>query len=357
VLLVAPLGELLGRAAGGCAWWIISVAERSADLPTAAIGWSANAPAVGVLTLLSLALGLVLPRLLARRRWALPLAAVVVVLVVRPLPTPGWPPPGWVAVMCDVGQGDGLVLNAGHDSALVVDVGPDPEAIDRCLDRLGVRRVPVLVLSHFHADHIDGLDGVLGERRPGEILVTSLEEPASGAAAVKEAAQESGVPVRVPPAGEVRRTGPLTWQVLGPTGRFVTGAAAAEGSPANNASLTLLVETRGVRMLLPGDVEPEAQAELVRSYPQLAVDVLKVPHHGSRYQDPELLGGLGARVALVPVGADNSYGHPAAETIDLLEEAGAVVRRTDLAGDVAVSVDEQGQLTLRELTTVSSAIR
>ena len=67
-------------------------------------------------------------------------------------------------VACDVGQGDGLVLNAGPARAVVVDAGPDPAAMDGCLRRLGVERVPLVVLTHFHADHVDGLDGVLRGR-------------------------------------------------------------------------------------------------------------------------------------------------------------------------------------------------
>ena len=65
-----------------------------------------------------------------------------------------------------------------------------------------------------------------------------------------------------------------------------------------------------------------------------------MPHHGSRYQDERLLTGLGARVALVSVGEDNDYGHPAPTTLALLEGAGATVRRTDEDGDVAVVVDD-----------------
>ena len=102
----------------------------------------------------------------------------------------------------------------------------------------------------------------------------------------------------------------------------------------------LLVQVNGVRMLLPGDVEPEAQAALRRDVPGLTVDVLKVPHHGSRFQDGAWLTGLAPRVALVSVGADNDYGHPAPETTALLESAGAVVRRTDVGGDLAVVVDD-----------------
>ena len=111
-----------------------------------------------------------------------------------------------------------------------------------------------------------------------------------------------------------------------------------EGSGANNASLVLLLESRGVRILLGGDMEPEAQEALARASPGLHVDVLKVPHHGSRYQDPALLSGLGARLAVVSVGTGNDYGHPAPATLSLLRRSGMRVERTDQDGDVAVTV-------------------
>ena len=108
------------------------------------------------------------------------------------------------------------------------------------------------------------------------------------------------------------------------------------------SSLVLLVETRGLRILMAGDMEPEAQQALAAALPGLRVDVLKVPHHGSRYQDPALLTGLGARLALVSVGRDNDYGHPALATLQLLRRAGMRVERTDLDGDVAVTVHDGG---------------
>ena len=72
-------------------------------------------------------------------------------------PTPGWPPPGWVLAACDVGQGDALVLRAGPGSAVVVDAGPDPRLGRRLPAAARRRAVPLLVLTHFHADHVDGL--------------------------------------------------------------------------------------------------------------------------------------------------------------------------------------------------------
>jgi competence protein ComEC len=109
----------------------------------------------------------------------------------------------------------------------------------------------------------------------------------------------------------------------------------AAGGP-NNASVVLLVQVRGVRVLLTGDVEPEAQAALARAWPGLTVDVLKIPHHGSRFQDLGFLSGLHARVAVASVGADNDYGHPSAEVLDPLADAGARVLRTDRDGTVVV---------------------
>jgi competence protein ComEC len=98
------------------------------------------------------------------------------------------------------------------------------------------------------------------------------------------------------------------------------------------------VHSGSLRLLLTGDVEPEAQQALLRSGADLRADVLKVPHHGSRYQEPDFLKAVGADVAVVSVGADNDYGHPAQETLRLLRQAGTQTRRTDLDGDVAVVV-------------------
>ncbi len=330
-LVVAPVGACIGWLAAWCAEWIIQVAHAAATLPGAAVGWSDDLGGITMLTLLCAALAGLGPWLLRRRRTTLAVAVVVGLLVVVPLPSPGWPPRGWLLVMCDVGQGDALVLSSGPGEAVVVDAGPDPEAVDRCLRRLRVTRVPAVVLTHFHADHVDGLPGVLRGRTVAELQVSGLAEPAEGAARVASWAGAAEVPVRVPAYGEVVRSGPVSWQVRAPR-RFVAG------SP-NDASVVLLVETAGLRLLLTGDVEPPAQEALAREGLG-EVDVLKVPHHGSRHQDLVWLRALRPRVALVSVGEGNDYGHPAPPLMDALSDAGALVRRTDLHGDVAVEVHD-----------------
>lgn len=339
-----------GTVAALCVGWIIAVAQWGAALPLASVGWGTSAPALAVLTVVCLAAVPLAPRFLARPRLVLLACALTaVVVLVRP-PTPGWPPARWAVVACDVGQGDALVLRAGPGSAVVVDTGPDPGAADRCLDRLGVDRVALLVLTHFHDDHAGAVAGVLDGRAVDAIEVSPLDEPAGLAADVRERAAARGIPVTVPGHGSVRQVGDVRLEVLGPAPGAVrpdpsgTGGARqrdGEGSGANDASLVLLAEVAGVRVLLTGDIEPPAQRALLRSVAArpggLDVDVLKVPHHGSRHQVPELLAAVRAEVALVSVGADNSYGHPDPDLLHALEAGGTRVLRTDLAGDLVVT--------------------
>jgi competence protein ComEC len=338
----AWVGRVLGTLAAWCVAWIVEVARRGADLPTAAVGWGTGAGALALLTVLAGAVAVLAPRVLRRPAGGITCSCLLVaVVVVRP-PTPGWPPDGWVLVACDVGQGDAIVLRAGPGAAVIVDAGPDPPLVDSCLDRLGVTRVPLLVLTHFHADHVDGLGGVLAGRSVAELDVSPVADPPDGVRLVASEAHAAGLEPTVAPYATGRRVGDVSIQALWP----LPGASAAspgDGSDANDASVVLLVEVAGVRVLLTGDVEPEAQQALARAWPGLQVDVLKVPHHGSRYQDADFLTGLGARLALVSAGADNDYGHPAPETLGLLREAGADVLRTDQDGDIAV-VEEGGDL-------------
>ena len=325
------VASLVAEAAALPAWWIVTVAEHCAAAPMSSVSWSTSVTAAVVLAVLTVALGAAVRRVSRRPRVALGAAVLLIVGLAVPASSPGWPPRGWLLVACDVGQGDGLVLSAGAAGAVVVDAGPDPRLMDRCLRRLGVHRVVMVVLSHFHADHVEGLPGVLRGRRVGEIVVGPYGEPAAERGRVLRWATAARVPVRLVTIGERVRVGPLTWRVLWPR-RIIEG----EGSTPNNASIVMLVRSAGVRLLLCGDIEPAAQRALLASWVPGPVDVLKVAHHGSAYQAPELLAAVRPRVAVISVGAGNDYGHPAPATLQALRRSGALVRRTDLDGTVAV---------------------
>lgn len=339
-------GALLGTAAGWCVGWLVLVARHGADLPGASVGWGVGAGALALLSCICVGAAVLLPGLL-RRRWLGAGIAVVLLLVVLGVPGrvvtswDGWPPPDWVLVACDVGQGDALVLHVGAGRAVVVDAGPEPAKVDRCLDGLGIREVPLVLLTHFHADHVDGLPGVLGGRRVGAIEASPVLDPPEAVDDVERAARAAGVPVVAAPYASTRRYGDVVLQVLWPdVPQPVPGAG--DGSSANDASVVVLAETRGIRLLLTGDVEPPGQARLATALPGLDVDMLKVPHHGSAYQDDDWLVSLDAELAVVSVGADNDYGHPDPSLLDLLTASGAVVGRTDTDGDLAVVAGADG---------------
>lgn len=340
-LVLDPAGRLLGTLASWCVAWIILVARRGADLPAAAVDWGTGVLPLLLLTVLTVGVAVLAPRVIRHRPAGLACCALLVVAVTVRLPTPGWPPDGWRLVACDVGQGDALALRVAPRAAVVVDAGPDPAAVDRCLDRLGVDVVPLVVLTHFHADHVDGLAGVLDDREVGAVETSPVLDPTDGVDGVREVTEAAGVPVRTAGPG-TRTIGEATLQVLAPTGPVRAGPG--DGSAANDASVVLLVDVAGVRVLLTGDLEPPGQAQLARAVPGLEVDVLKLPHHGSRHQDLGFLGSLGADVVLVSVGADNDYGHPSSEILDPLAVAGVQVLRTDLHGDLAVVVGDDGDL-------------
>ncbi|MFT4081243.1 MAG: ComEC/Rec2 family competence protein [Nocardioides sp.] len=329
-LVSAPLGRLVATPAGWCVGWIIAVARHCAHLPTPAIGWGSGPVALALLVLGCVAVVGLGPRLLRRPLLGVGCALLLTLVLLVRMSRFGWPPDDWVMVMCDIGQGDGLVVSAGDHAAIVVDSGPAPEPMDRCLDDLGITTVPLLVFTHFDADHVTGASGVFSGRRVGAVWTTTLYQPASGVDKVTDAAADAGVEPTPAPYAATGRIGPVELQVLWPSG------ALPAGTDTNGSSVVLLVRSHGLTLLLTGDVDPDGQRVLASRLPGLTVDVLKVPHHGSKYQDEDWLLSLHARVALTSVGADNDYGHPAASTLDPLAAAGTAVYRTDTDGAIAV---------------------
>ncbi|MFJ8104658.1 ComEC/Rec2 family competence protein [Streptomyces sp. NPDC096132] len=342
-LAVAPVAMPVAKALAWCAsWpagWIAGVARAGAALPGGGVDWPDGWGGALLLALVTAAGAVLGRRLLSRPWWCAVCGVLFLLAVVQPPPLTrvltGWPPPGWRLAMCDVGQGDATVLAAGEGAGVVVDAGPDPEPVDRCLRALGITRVPLVVLTHFHADHVAGLPGVLRGREVGAIETTGFEEPLDQVEFVRREARARQVPVLRAVAGERRRAGALDWEVLWPPPSPVP-----EPDGPNDASVTLLVRSAGMRMLLLGDLEPPAQRALLRS-PAAAsvsrVDVLKVAHHGSAYQDPDLIRVVAPRLALISCGAGNPYGHPAPSTVAALRAGGAVVLRTDRDGALAVA--------------------
>ncbi|TFV61897.1 ComEC/Rec2 family competence protein [Geodermatophilus sp. DF01-2] len=335
--VVPPLGDALVWLAGWPVRWLVVVAQRAAALPDGATGWPAGTRGAVLLTVLLLVAGWLLWRFPRARPLALA-ALVGVVVLGWPLRqvTRGWPPERAVIVACDVGQGDALVLPVGGDAGVLVDAGPDVGAVDACLNRLGINELPLVLLSHLDADHVGGLAGALAGRAVGTIATGTLSPADHRTTDLERVVHRAAAEHRVLAPGDELTVGGVDVEVLAPRPERATASAEP-----NDLSLVARVTVREVRVLLTGDLGAEAEARLVRDGTDLRADVLKVPHHGSGDFDEGFLTATGARVALVSVGADNTYGHPAPNLVAALHRAGMRVHRTDREGDLAV-VGEKG---------------
>jgi competence protein ComEC len=336
----ALLSPLWTDGAAGLAWvaswptrWLVQIAHVGAGVPGGSVGWVAGP--IGALLLIAVTVAVFLAARRPALRRVLAVGAVGVAVGTVPIQwvAPGWPATGAVVVACDVGQGDAIVLPDGDDSAVVIDAGPDPAPVDACLRRLGIQTVTLLVITHFHVDHTGGVEGVLRGRRVAAVVLPTFDEPAAGEAAVRRSALAGSVPVAEIGVGWSYRHDAVDLRVVGPA-RPIIGTR----SDPNNNSLLLRARVGGVTILLLGDAEAEEQhALLADGGPDLVrADVLKVAHHGSSYQDPELLDAVRPAVALVSVGAGNTYGHPSGPVLQRIAAGGARVLRTDADGDLAV---------------------
>ncbi|HYP73420.1 MAG TPA: MBL fold metallo-hydrolase, partial [Microbacterium sp.] len=315
--------------------WIAGTAETFATLPGSVVDVPQGPGGLVVVAVLGAAVAALVVAVSRRVRGtaAVVLAAAIVAgLAMGPIArvvTQATIPPAWSVVACDVGQGDAVLIRSAGFVALV-DTGPDPAALARCLDIVAVTRIDLLVLTHFDLDHRGGVDAVAG--RVGTVvhgpadgpddaaLIARLEK--AGAEAVTAVKDMSGI------LGECR------WRVLWPAPRT---------APGNDASV--VVEWRGggvPTMITLGDLSAEGQRAMAAGAAlRGGYDVVKVAHHGSADQDAALYRTLRPAVALVTVG-ENDYGHPRAETLALLSGLGAFVARTDREGMLAVWRDDEG---------------
>jgi competence protein ComEC len=243
----------------------------------------------------------------------------------------------------DIGQGDSILVTAPSGAVALIDGGPDPE---RALRELGQmlpfhrRRIDLLVLTHPHQDHVAGLVEVLERYRVGAILDPGRPfENASYDRFLTDAAAEPGATMAVARSGMViSLDAATTLRVLFPDPTDLT--APLPEDDINNASVVLLLESRGTRVLLTGDAELPVERLLAERGLLTAVTVLKVGHHGSTSStSAELLDAIRPRIALISCGVGNDYGHPAPETLDRLAEYGIGTLRTDVDGTVEVVSD------------------
>lgn len=361
----APVATVLGLAAclsaplpwlqsglTALAWlpaaWIAGTAHTVSRLPGDQVPWPEGPLGVAALAVVGLAVGTVVaaPRMRtqAMRAGAALLLAVVVGIVGGSAALGSiagrWTlPADWSVIACDVGQGDAVLIRSAGAVALI-DTGPDPEPLRRCLSRVGLDRIDLLVLTHWDLDHVGGVQALEGR------VGTVVHGPIGSAAdeRLRAELEAGGARTALAHRGMGGTLGAATWTVLWPL-------AHSRGFPAgNDASVVVDIRGGGVpTALFLGDLSASPQAAVAASDAlDPPYDLVKVAHHGSADQDLGLYERAAPATALVTVGAGNAYGHPRDEILAPLRDIGAHIARTDREGLIALWRTDAGVQVWRE---------
>ena len=317
------------------------VAIFFAELPIVYFPWVTGLSATTLSSLLILMVSAWLRSKLPKLRQASIAGLVIVVVATLSVPAAsevlpgGWPLESWEVVACDVGQGDALVIKSLGRVALI-DVGKDEELIDACLSELGVRAIDLLVLTHFDFDHVGGLAGALAGRSVSHAIVSGFPDDRPATKRSFDQLKEIGAQVIIAEPTISGSLGEFGWRVLAPT------KTASEAKDSNDASVTMVFRSSKLDLVLLGDLGAEGQERVSRSIMQVLGSsnnplLLKVSHHGSNDQSARFHEQLRPDIALISVGAENGYGHPGKQALQILDSVGAQVLRTDLLGAIAIS--------------------
>ena len=344
-LILTPIAPQLVSAVSWIAslgtWVIESVAIFFSALPVAYFPWATGWPATILSVLLIFAVAAWLRAGYAPFK-QLGVAALVVVAVAtvsvpaasKILPS-SWPVNNWSVVACDVGQGDALVIRSETRTALI-DVGSDDALINNCLSELGVKRIDLLVLTHFDFDHVGGISGAIKSREVSAAIISGFPDDRPATTQSLELLASKGIDVTTADPTVAGILGDFSWRVLAPS------REASEAKDSNDASVVMIFSGPSFDLLLLGDLGEAGQQRVSALANKILGSsskplVLKVSHHGSNDQSAAFHEMLQPELALISVGEGNGYGHPGRELLDLLARSGSQVLRTDLHGSLAIS--------------------
>lgn len=338
--LFLPITPWLSHLLMWVAWipaqWIGSTAEFFSALPGANVPWLSGplglvlAAAVSVLVVCAL----VATKPLIRRMCSLLLGLGALGGLgswgISLIPHSGMPTM-WNVAVCDVGQGDALILRSEGEIA-VIDVGRKPAFLETCMSRLGISHIDLLVLTHFDKDHVGGLSAVIGKV---DLVITGAPENTEDEGLLRDL-DSHGARLERGFAGLSGTLGAAQWNILWPQhGR-------QDMQVGNPGSVTMSVNFPGFSSVFLGDLDEDAQRALLQSTTLGHHDVVKVAHHGSADQFAGLYERLSPSVSVLSVGAENDYGHPRTETMDLLARIASSVPRTDQDGLILISPAQDG---------------
>ena len=235
----------------------------------------------------------------------------------------------------DVGQADSALIVCKGETMLI-DGGnvEDSDLIYTVLVKEGINKLDYVVCTHAHEDHVGGLTGALQKRSVTTVYTPTLEYDTRAFSNFIERANDIGAQIKIPRVGETFNLGDAKVTILGPIKNY---------DDTNNTSIVLRVEYGNTSFIFTGDMESEAETDLINSGAKLDATLLKVGHHGSSTSTSyRFLREVMPTYAVISVGKNNDYGHPHGEVLSRLSDADATVYRTDECGDIiCISDGEQ----------------
>lgn len=280
------------------------------------------------------------------RRRRIPLFYLLLILFLLVLAGLGWTlvqqsDPSLNMVVFDVGQGDAVLFTIPGGYMLMVDGGTGEgylRGVRPYFQEHGINRLDLLVLTHPHEDHVGGLVRMLEEDaiRVAHILESGYPHTTRSYSRFLEIITERDIPYTRAVRGSSFRLGEIRGMVLHPPASHLSGTR----SDVNNNSVVLLLDYENIRILLTGDIEKEAEEELLATHGNLLrANILKVAHHGGASSTSwEWVAATRPDLAIICVGKNNRFGHPAPVVLENLQQAGTVIRRTDTDGRLNIRI-------------------
>lgn len=246
----------------------------------------------------------------------------------------------------DVGQGDSTLIRT-KDTNLIIDSGGSADGkydvgknilLPYLLDKK-ITKIDYIMISHFDADHCQGFMYVMNNIKVKNAIISKQAIDSELYQEFLRISQKKRINIIYAKQGDNINIKNLNLEILKPGDNFILN------NPLNNNAIVCKLRYKSFSMLFTGDIEKEAENELLKEKTNIKADVLKVGHHGSKTSsEEELLKKISPKIALIGVGKNNKFGHPNSTTIEKLENIKCKIYRTDLNGEICLKINKSGKI-------------
>jgi competence protein ComEC len=240
----------------------------------------------------------------------------------------------------DVGQGDAAFIETPGSLQILIDGGPSSAILEKLGNKMPFwdRSIDLIILSHPEKDHLAGLIEVLKRYKVENILWTGIVRDTAEYREWSRLIREEGARVVIAQAGQIIKIGKIEIDILNP----LENLSGQELEDSNDSSVVAKLIYGQDSFLFTGDISSKTEEKIISDSADIDIDVLKISHHGSKYSSTGgFIKAVSPEIAVIEVGKDNSYGHPAQEVLDRLINYGIDILRTDISGDIKIISDSK----------------